>query len=271
MRQERDLLLRIPLLGDIDVDDDCATAAQRRLGQRNDAPVLQLVLESDRRRIELQTPGPASRKFSVSTVAVPFFSRCSRMARTGVPGSVSPACKPIHRRIFRITDDQALLVIEHREALRHALQGGIEAVTRSPVQRPDHAVDDEQRQSRQHDAGEDGTQQQQIGLVGKRLDIVARLQADIGILLVQPLQLLLDIGYPILQLRRVRSEVMEIGNGSPDVPVLPRARGANSTFRSRRPYRPALSPGAHRPWTSGPVPRRGSVRRYNAQTRSARG
>ena len=46
MRQERDLLLRISLLGDIDVDGDRATGAQRRLGQRNDAPVLQLMLEA---------------------------------------------------------------------------------------------------------------------------------------------------------------------------------------------------------------------------------
>ena len=138
--------------------------------------------------------------------------------------------QPIHRRIFRIADDQALLVVEHREALRHALQGGIETVTRSLVQRTDHAVDHEQHQSRQHDAGQDRTQQQQIGLVGKRLDVVARLQADVGILLVQPLHLLLDIGYPILQLRRVRSEVEEIGDVRPDVQSLGARAGRTRPF-----------------------------------------
>ena len=46
MRQECDLLLRVALLGHVHVDGDRAPGAQRRSGQCNDAPVLELMLEA---------------------------------------------------------------------------------------------------------------------------------------------------------------------------------------------------------------------------------
>ena len=77
-------------------------------------------------------------------------------------------------------------------------------------------MDHEQHQTRQHDAGENRAQQQQIGLVGKRFDIVARLQANSGILLVQPFQPALNVGDPLLQLRRVGLRLEQFGDLRPD-------------------------------------------------------
>jgi hypothetical protein len=62
-------------------------------------------------------------------------------------------------------------------------------------------MQEQQREPRQHDAGDDRSEQQEIGLEGEVLDAVPRRERDGGVLLDQPLHLLMDIDDLIRQIR----------------------------------------------------------------------
>ena len=109
------------------MDGDRATGVQRRLGQRDDAAVLKLMLDTDRSWLQRERHSIVNKMVGVDdgrpVDRPPFQDGPDWGAGLGQPG-----VKCIHSRVFSIADDQALLVVEHREPLRHALQRGVEMV-----------------------------------------------------------------------------------------------------------------------------------------------